>query len=122
MSEGALVLVVRRFIRASPQRLYDAWLSPTQLVAWWGPRGVRCTGAEVEPWVGGHYRIGNELPGGKLVQIAGEFLELEPPEKLVFTWAVELASSQALSEPERVTVRFQPSGAGTEVIVTHERI
>ena len=111
-------LVVRRFIRATPRRLFEAWTTPSQLLSWWGPRGVRCTQAEIDLRVGGRYRLGNELPDGRVVVIAGEFLAVEPPTELVYTWRVD---SQSVA-PERVTVRFDQRGEGTEVVIVHERI
>jgi uncharacterized protein YndB with AHSA1/START domain len=117
-----LTLVVRRTIRASRASVFEAWINPAQLLQWWGPRGVRCSHAEVEPRVGGKLRIGNELPDGRTLWILGEFLEFVPSERLAYTWRTEPESSLASVE-ERVTVRFEPLGeAATEVIVTHERI
>lgn len=115
---ATLSLVVRRFIDASPARLFEAWTTPAQLQAWWGPQGVRCTHAEIEPRVGGRLRIGNELPDGRTLFIVGEFLEFIPPEKLVYTWKIE----PGVHASERVTVRFEARGAATEVIIVHERI
>lgn len=120
MSDSStLTLVVRRVIAASPARLFEAWTTPAQLVAWWGPRDVRCTVAEVDARAGGRYRIGNLLPTGETLFITGEFLAVEPPTRLVYSWTLEPGGGS----PERVTVRFEPRGPGqTEVIVLHERI
>ncbi len=85
---------------------------------WWGPRGVRCVGAELDLRVGGRYRIGNELPDGTRLWIAGAFELVERPHKLVYSWSLEPGSG----DPERVTVRFEPRGGGCEVIVVHERV
>jgi len=68
--------------------------------------------------VGGRYRIGNRFPDGQVLWIAGEFLVIEPPHRLVYTWGLEPVAG----EQERVTVRFEPQGEATEVIVTHEAI
>ncbi len=111
-------LVVRRTIRASPERLFAAWTEPDQLRAWWGPEGVVCIAAEVDLQPGGHYRIGNRLPDQRVLWIVGEFEVIEPPRRLVYTWQLEGVFATA----ERVTVQFEPQGAETEVIVTHERI
>lgn len=117
-----LSLVVRRTIRASRASVFEAWISPAQLLQWWGPREVRCSHAEVDPRVGGKLRIGNELPDGRTLWILGEFLEFVPSERLVYTWRTEPASAGA-SVGERVTVRFEALGeVVTEVIVIHERI
>jgi uncharacterized protein YndB with AHSA1/START domain len=116
-AEDSLVLIVRRTIAASPQRLFDAWTQPRELQRWWGPKGVVCTAAEVELRVGGRYRIANRFPDGTTVWISGEFLRVEPPRELVYSWRLGTAETA-----ERVTVRFEPRGGQTEVIVTHERI
>ena len=111
-----LVLEVRRVIAATPERLFAAWTTPAELVAWWGPRGVRCTGAEVDARPGGRYRLDHALPDGRRVTIAGEFLTVDPPRALVFTWQIDPGPR------EQVTVRFEPHPDGTEVIIVHERI
>lgn len=116
-SEMAM-LVVRKTIRAAPERLFEAWTQPAHLLKWWGPEGVSCIGAEVDLHVGGRYRIGNRLPDGTVLWIAGEFEVIEPPHRLTYTWQLEGISGN----PERITVRFEPQGGATEVIVTHERI
>ena len=117
MSEG-VVLVVRRTIRATAERIFAAWTQPEQLMAWWGPRPVICAGAEVDLRIGGHYRIVNALPDGTSVTISGEFREIEPPSKLVYTWR----TSSSLEESSLVTVRFEQRGDATEVTVVHDQI
>jgi uncharacterized protein YndB with AHSA1/START domain len=115
MNEG-IALVARRTVRAPAARLFEAWTQPEHLRAWWGPRPVTCSAAEVDLRVGGRYRLENALPDGNIVIIEGEFLLVEPPRRLVYTW-------RAGDDPEsRVTVRFEPRAEATEVIVIHERI
>jgi uncharacterized protein YndB with AHSA1/START domain len=115
-----LTLVVRKVIRASPERLFAAWTEPAQLRRWWGPAGVECTDAEVDLRVGGGYRIANRFADGRVVWIAGEFEVIEPPRRLVYSWRLE--GQPGAAESERVTVRFDSHEAGTEVVVSHERI
>ena len=115
MNEG-ITLITRRTIRATAARLFDAWTQPEQLRAWWGPRPVTCSGAEVDLRVGGRYRIANALPDGTTFVIEGEFRVVEVPHKLVYTWRA------GDGEASRVTVRFEPRGEETEVIVVHEQI
>lgn len=111
-------LVVRRTIRATADRLFEAWTRPAQLKQWWGPEGVECVDAEIDLRLGGRYRIANRLPNGKILWIAGVFEVIEPPHTLVYTWALEPIAGPS----ERVTVQFKPQGQSSEVIVTHERI
>lgn len=115
---SAVSLTVRRTIRASSERLFDAWTRPEQLKQWWGPASVECVDAEVDLRVGGRYRIANQFPDGKVLWIAGEFESIERPKRLVYTWRLESVEGP----PERVTVTFEEHGPETEVVVTHERI
>lgn len=110
-----MTLVVKRTIRATPARLFDAWTTPEQLLQWWGPRPVTCSRARVDLRVGGEYLIGNRLPDGREVVISAVFEEIEIPHRLVYSWTMG-------GESSRVTVRFEPRGNATEVIVEHERI
>lgn len=118
MTGTSIHLIVRRKIKATPERLFEAWTSETQLVQWWGPKGVRCPVAEVDLRVGGRYRLANETEAGDTIWISGEFERITRPSELVYTWNIEPASQP----PERVTVRFEPIDDRTEVIVVHEYI
>jgi uncharacterized protein YndB with AHSA1/START domain len=111
------VLIVRKSIRASPERVFDAWTQPEHLKLWWGPKSVECIDAEVDLRVGGRYRIANQFPDGKILWISGEFETIERPHRLVYTWRV---GSEAAAE--RVTITFEERAKETEVIVMHERI
>ncbi len=114
-----LRLVVRRRILATPERLFDAWTDPQQLLRWWGPGSVECVGAEVDLRVSGRYRIGNRFPDGRVAWISGEFLSIDRPRELVYTWRLD---APAESGSERVSVRFEARDGATDVIVTHERV
>jgi uncharacterized protein YndB with AHSA1/START domain len=112
-----IALVTRRTIRASVDRVFEAWTDPVQLRAWWGPRPVTCSDAEVDLRSGGRYRIVNALPDGKTVVIHGEFRVVEAPRRLVYTWCMGESGESSL-----VTVRFEPRGEHTDVVVVHEDI
>lgn len=110
-------LRIRRVIVARPERIFDAWTRPELLQQWWGPAGVRCIAAEVDLRCGGAYRIGNQLPGGAVIWISGEFEIVDSPRRLVYSWRVG-------DEPvSRVTVSFAAIAEGsTEVMIHHERV
>jgi uncharacterized protein YndB with AHSA1/START domain len=115
---SGITLVVRRVIRASAARLFEVWTKPEHLLAWWGPRPVTCESAEVDLRVGGQYRIVNRLPDGKTITIAGDFRQIDSPNKLVYTWCM----ADGVEESSLVTVRFEARAQGTEVIIVHEQI
>jgi uncharacterized protein YndB with AHSA1/START domain len=112
------ILVIAKTIPASAERLFAAWTEPEQLKQWWGPESVQCIAAEVDLRVGGHYRIGNKFPDGKVVWISGIFRVIDRPRRLVYTWQV----GPDLPE-ELVTVTFRTTKQDeSEVTVMHERI
>lgn len=110
-------LVVRRSIRATAERLFVAWTEPAHLVRWWGPAGVECAAAHVDLRPGGAYRIANRLPDGNTLWISGEFVTIDRPNRLVYTWRTDPSKA-----PERVTVSFDARGEFTDVTVVHEQI
>lgn len=116
-------LSVDRHVAATPERVFEAWTSPEQIVRWWGGGGVTCPEAQVDLRPGGSYRIANASPDGTCVWISGVFQLIEPPSRLVYTWSVEppggLRSPDAAS---LVHVEFQLVEGGTRVSVTQSRI
>lgn len=117
ISSTPVSLIVRRRIRATPERLFEVWTQPEHLKKWWGPAPVKCVDAEIDLRVGGHYRIVNQFPDGRLLTIMGHFELVDPPFKLAYTWRTKRDSRS-----ERVTVRFEPRNDLTDVVVVHERI
>jgi uncharacterized protein YndB with AHSA1/START domain len=112
-------LRIRKVIPAARERVFKAWIDPAQVKKWWSlGEGWKTPVAEVDLRVGGRFSIGNEPSGGGVVLITGEFLAVDPPDKLVYTWRFP----GARPEESRVTVEFNDLGEQTEVVVTHEEI
>jgi len=110
-------LVVRRVIPASRERVFAAWLDPVSLARWMCPGPVIATDVELDPRVGGRFRIVMRKPDGS-VEHTGEYVAIEPPARLQFTWI----SVNTGNEPSLVTVEFLDRGAATEVVLTHRRL
>lgn len=120
-TEQSLSLIVRRVVRGSAVQVFRAWTDPAQLRQWWGPAGVRCIDAQIDLRVGGHYRIGNQLPDGSEIWIEGVFERIEPPHLIAFSWSrVQTKANRVPAE--KVCIRFVERTDGTEVIVEHTRI
>ena len=115
--DGAVV--VRRHIRANPERVFAAWTEPEQLLKWWGPPGTDCTEAQIDLRVGGGFRLANRLPDGQVVWISGTYHEVDPPHRLRHTWLVEASPDSLASD---VSITFESSNGGTDVVVSHENI
>ncbi|MCR9139384.1 MAG: SRPBCC domain-containing protein [Alphaproteobacteria bacterium] len=118
----SLSLLVRRLVRGTPEAVFKAWTEPEQVMQWWGPVNVHCAECTIELRVGGGYRIANRLPDDSIIWITGEFLRVEPPHLIEYTWRRGLETEADRQRNERVTVRFSERANRTEVTVAHTRI
>jgi len=126
------VLQVRRTFSAPREDVFRAWIDPDLLRQWLtGPRGSSPK-AEVDARVGGEFRITmtstlgklySFLPGkGDSADMVGRYLEIDPPERLVFTMGWERFPTVNVDvESSTVTVEFLESDGDTELVLTHER-
>jgi uncharacterized protein YndB with AHSA1/START domain len=110
-------LVVRRMLPVPRERVFAAWLDPASLTQWMRPGDVTRATVEVDPRVGGNFRIVMHHGGGD-EEHWGEYLIIEPPSLLSFTWLS--AHTDRLSTV--VTIEFLERGDGTELILTHRRL
>jgi uncharacterized protein YndB with AHSA1/START domain len=113
--EGAPVLVVRRQMAVPRERVFQAWLDSESLAQWMRPTGVTNATVTVDPRVGGGFRIMMEGPAHGPVEHTGEYLAIEPPRLLSFTWI----SKHTDHRPTVVTIEFHERGTGTEMVLTH---
>ena len=117
--EAAPVLVVRRHIAVPRERVFEAWLDSESLAQWMRPLDFTHATVTVDPRVGGGFRIVMEgrTDGGDY-EHRGEYLAIEPPSLLSFTWI----SNATDHKPTVVTVEFHERGTGTELVLTHRRL
>lgn len=110
-------IVVRRTIPATVDELFDAWLDPESLAQWMRPGTISRSTARVDARVGGAFEVVMHFADGPRRHY-GEYRAIERNRKLVFTWR-----SEATHDTETlVTVAFNVVGAGTEIVLTHERM
>jgi uncharacterized protein YndB with AHSA1/START domain len=115
MTDKSLRLVVRRYIRATPQEVFSAWTDPDSIAEWMCPNTVQRADAQLDVRVGGKFRITMKNPGSE-TEHTGEYRVVEPPSRLVFTWM----SVHTDSRPTLVTVELLAVGRHTEMVLTHE--
>lgn len=109
-------LVVRKVIQASREEVFAAWTDPESIRVWMCPGDIVTAEAHLDPRVGGSYRIIMKSPTGAFHH-TGEYVVVEPPSKLVFTWI----SNSTGNQPTLVTVELLERGAACELVLTHER-
>lgn len=113
MDDNRPALVVRRLLPASREHVFASWLDPDSLKRWMCPSDVRSATVEVDARVGGRFRI--IMHGERDFDHHGEYLVLDPPAKLSFTWVSEGTNQQ----PTEVTVELFDRGGQTELVLTH---
>jgi uncharacterized protein YndB with AHSA1/START domain len=69
--------------------VFRACIEPAELAQWWGPQGFTTPEIDLDLRVGGAYRFGMQPPDGELFHLSGEFREVEPPARLVYTFRWE---------------------------------
>jgi uncharacterized protein YndB with AHSA1/START domain len=116
--EAAPVLVVRRQIAVPRARVFAAWLDSESLAHWMRPGTSTHATVTVDPRVGGGFRIVMEGSADGCHEHHGEYLAIEPPSLLSFTWI----SKATDHTPTVVTIEFHERGTGTELVLTHRRL
>ena len=113
------VLVVRRVLPVERERVFAAWLDPASLATWMRPGDTTGAIVEVDPRVGGRFRILMQQPQESCsYEHQGEYLAIEPPSLLSFTWI----SAATDLRPTVVTVELHERDSGTELVLTHRRL
>jgi len=84
-----LALRLERDLRAPRPVVFRMHAEPDRWRRWWGPGGFTVPSIEVDLRVGGGYRIEMQPPDGDPFFLTGEFLEVEPPARLAYTFAWE---------------------------------
>ena len=109
------VRVTRRF-NASPERVFDAWLDPGMIGRWmFGPtlRDEEVTRISLDARIGGSFSFVVRRQGEEFDHV-GEYLEIDRPRRLVFTWGI------AQGDSSRVIIDIVSRKTGCELTLTHE--
>lgn len=95
-------------VEARPETVFTFFVDPERYVRWQGAR------ADLDPQPGGRYRV--EMEDGSAV--VGEYVEVEPPRRLVFTWGWE-GNPEVPPGSSTVEVTLEPDGEGTFIRLRH---
>ena len=109
MTESADRLVVERSINAPPSAVFSFFSSEERWTAWQG------RSATIEAWPGGTFRM--IMPGGEIA--SGQFLEVVPNRRIVFTWGWEGDNHPVPPGSSTVEIDLLPEAEGTRLRLTH---
>ncbi len=118
------VVRMERTLHASPDRVFRAFLEPELIRQWITPDDLTVDRVTVDARVGGRLEVLHSRNGVSTGKFEGRFLEIDPPQELVYRWAF------VGTEPEKgeyfdtlVTVRLRPEPEGqTHISIIHEKL
>ena len=114
MSEGK-VLRIERVFAATPRQLFDAWTKADQLVRWWGPEGTTVPRHDFDVRKGGHWQTTMRKQTGEEFTVSGVYRVIEPPNRLVFTWAWHNDGKRG--HETEVALDFEAVDGGTRMVL-----
>ena len=113
MTDG---IVITRTFAAPRELVFEAWTTPEHFSVWFGSSQVEVPldSLEMDVRVGGSWKATMVLPDGNTINWVGEYLEVDPPSRLVMT----LTDNPSKPEREPVTVDLKEVEGGTEMHMT----
>ena len=117
-TEPRVSLRVAHRYAASAERVFDAWLDPEKASRWlFATSTGRMVRAEIDARVGGAFTFVDRRDGED-VEHVGEYLEIDRPRRLVFTFGVPMFSPAMT----RVSVDIVPLETECELTLTHDDV
>jgi len=107
-------VVVKKIISARREEVFEAFTNPEVMTNWFYPFDDMSVDVTNTLEIGGSYKLLMHGKDGELYTHVGEYQEIEPPEKLVFTWNSDFVQNTI------VTVTFHEADGGTEVTIAHD--
>ncbi|WP_051343280.1 SRPBCC family protein [Pseudonocardia spinosispora] len=101
-------------IAASPEVVFEFFTDPEKITRWLARE------ATLDPRPGGVcHQVHEGRPGLGSFHMRGEFLEVDHPKRVVFTWGFDESSIGIAPGESTVEVTFSPIPTGTKVILVH---
>ena len=111
---------LHRVLRATPERIYRAFLDADAMAKWLPPNGFTGKVHHMDAKVGGTFRMSfTNFTTGKSHSFGGKYLELVPHERLRHT---DTFDDPNLSGEMRVTVTLKPVSCGTDLNIEQEGV
>lgn len=109
-------LVYERVFDAPRDQVWQAFTDPEAIPRWWGPHRTTTTVIEMDVRVGGAWRYVSSAPDREDVTFYGEYLVLERPARITWTFMFDVDGQGPQGGPETVT--FEDVEGKTKVVAT----
>jgi len=119
-SQPENALELRRTLAVPRERVFRAWTDAREFAQWFHPTADYTTViSELNLTVGGRYKLEMHHKDGNVHKLSGTYRQVQPPEKLTFTWrwATDPPGQESL-----VSLEFLDLGKATEIRVTHGQL
>jgi uncharacterized protein YndB with AHSA1/START domain len=111
---------LHRVLRATPEKIYRAFLSADAIVKWLPPNGFTCQVYQMDAKVGGGYKMSfANFTTGKSHSFHGTYTELKPHERICYT---DQFDDPNLPGEMRSTITLQEVSCGTELNIVQEGV
>jgi uncharacterized protein YndB with AHSA1/START domain len=111
---------LHRVLRATPERVYKAFVDAEAMAKWLPPHGFTCKVHHLEAKVGGSFRMSfSNFTSGKSHFFGGEYLELTPHERIRYT---DRFDDPNLPGEIHVTVTLKKVSCGTDLNIVQEGV
>jgi uncharacterized protein YndB with AHSA1/START domain len=111
---------LHRVLRATPERVYRAFVDADALAKWLPPNGYTCKVHEIDAKVGGSFKMSfTNFSTGKTHSFGGTYLDLTPHERIRY---VEKFDDPNLPGEMQTTITLKKVSCGTEVTIAQEGI
>jgi uncharacterized protein YndB with AHSA1/START domain len=111
---------LHRILRATPERVYRAFLDPEALAKWLPPNGFTCKVHHIDATIGGTYQMSfTNFTSRHAHSFGGKFLELKPHERIRHT---DRFDDPNLPGEMQTTISIAPVSCGVELNITQEGI
>jgi uncharacterized protein YndB with AHSA1/START domain len=110
-------IVMRRTLKATPARVFEALIKPDLIQRWMCPEVLTVASIENDPVVGGTFRLVMLEADGRTYPATGTYREIDPPRRLAFSWTWE---NEAMAGIEtEIAIELTPEGENTLFVMTH---
>ena len=115
-------VVVECYFAAPPAKVFAAWTDPKRIVKWFGPAPNSLLSATIDLRPGGTWRFLTSQDAAKSVGYEGEYLDVQPGVRLVFTWSRVITHANGERDAmlhAEIEVNFAAKGGGTNLRLIH---
>jgi uncharacterized protein YndB with AHSA1/START domain len=109
-------MVITRVFDAPRKLVWEAWTNPKYVMQWWGPKGFTAPVCKIDFRVGGKFLCCMRSPDGQEVWNGGEYHEIVPYEKIVYSLYFADANGNRV-DPAELGIEHQAIEDAHDVVI-----